>query len=137
MNTTLPMTHEVTNQATPFVDLNLYAINRPLQDALRWHHPGFDAARFQALGAEAGSAAMQAHARLANTHAPELRSHDRFGRRIDQVEFHPSYHACWAVRCATACTAAPGPRGRAAMSNARRPSCSTPRPNRRCCARCR
>jgi putative acyl-CoA dehydrogenase len=93
MNTTLPMTHEVTNQATPFVDLNLYAINRPLQDALRWHHPGFDAARFQALGAEAGSAAMQAHARLANTHAPELRSHDRFGRRIDQVEFHPSYHA--------------------------------------------
>ena len=93
MNASLPMTHEVTNQATPFVDLNLYAINGPLQDALRWHHPGFDSARFHALGAEAGSAAMQADARLANTHTPALRSHDRFGRRIDQVEFHPSYHA--------------------------------------------
>ena len=93
MNTTLPMTHEVTNQATPFVDLNLYAINAPLQDALRWHHPVFDSARLHTLGAEAGSTAMQADARLANTHAPVLRSHDRFGRRIDQVEFHPSYHA--------------------------------------------
>ena len=36
---------------------------------------------------------MQAHARLANVHTPELHTHDRFGRRIDQVEFHPSYHA--------------------------------------------
>ena len=89
-------THEVTNQASPLVDRNLYAINRPLQDALRRYHPGPDdalEARFQALGAEAGSAAMQQHARLANVHTPELRSHDRFGHRIDQVEFHPSYHA--------------------------------------------
>jgi putative acyl-CoA dehydrogenase len=36
---------------------------------------------------------MQQHARLANSVTPQLRSHDRFGRRIDQVEFHPSYHA--------------------------------------------
>ena len=86
-------THEVTNQAAPFEGINLFQANRPLQDALRWHHPGFDAARFDALGAEAGSAEMQVHARLAHTHTPELKSHDRFGRRIDQVEFHPSYHA--------------------------------------------
>ena len=86
-------THEVSNQASPLVDVNLFAINRPLQDALRCHHAGFGAARFDALGAEAGSAAMQTHARLANTHAPELRTHDRVGHRIDQVEFHPSYHA--------------------------------------------
>ena len=90
-------THEVTNQAVPFEGINLWQANRPLQDALRWHHPGFDAARFDALGAEAGSADMQAHARLANVHTPELRSHDRFGRRIDQVEFHPSYHALMAA----------------------------------------
>ncbi|MFO1329790.1 MAG: acyl-CoA dehydrogenase family protein [Rubrivivax sp.] len=86
-------THEVTNQAAPFVDVNLFHANRPLQDALAWHHPGHDRARFETLGARAGSAEMQLHARLANTHGPELRSHDRFGRRIDQVEFHPSYHA--------------------------------------------
>ena len=90
-------THEVTNQAAPFEGVNLWQANRPLQDALRWHHPGFDAARFDALGAGAGSAEMQLHARLANTHTPELRSHDRFGRRIDQVEFHPSYHALMAA----------------------------------------
>ena len=36
---------------------------------------------------------MQQHARLANLHPPTLHSHDRFGNRIDEVEFHPSYHA--------------------------------------------
>jgi putative acyl-CoA dehydrogenase len=90
-------THEVTNQAAPFEGINLWQANRPLQDALRWHHPGFDAVRFDALGAEAGSADMQRHARLANTFTPELKCHDRFGRRIDQVEFHPSYHALMAA----------------------------------------
>jgi putative acyl-CoA dehydrogenase len=91
-----PVTHEVSNQAAPFEGVDLFAANRPLQDALTLHHPGFDRARFTALGVEAGSAAMQQHARLANTHGPELRSHDRVGRRIDQVEFHPSYHVLMA-----------------------------------------
>jgi putative acyl-CoA dehydrogenase len=68
-------------------------LNLPLQEALAWHHPGYDRARFEALGAEAGSAEMQVHARLANFHSPVLHAHDRFGHRIDQVEFHPSYHA--------------------------------------------
>jgi putative acyl-CoA dehydrogenase len=86
-------THEVSNQSTPFADVNLFRANRPLMDALRFNHPGYDRARFDALGAEVGSAVMQTHARLANTHAPQLHSHDRFGQRIDQVEFHPSYHA--------------------------------------------
>ncbi|MDH4052688.1 MAG: acyl-CoA dehydrogenase family protein, partial [Rubrivivax sp.] len=86
-------THEVTNQAQPLVDSNLYAGHRALQDALAHQHPGYDRARFQALGAEAGSAEMQAHARLANAFAPVLQTHDLQGRRIDQVEFHPSYHA--------------------------------------------
>lgn len=87
------MTHEVFNQSTPFVDINLFSANQPLQDALDFHHPGYDREHLHALGAEAGSAAMQEHARLANTFAPQLRTHDRFGRRIDAVEFHPSYHA--------------------------------------------
>ncbi|MEP7280640.1 MAG: isovaleryl-CoA dehydrogenase [Rubrivivax sp.] len=89
-------THEVTNQPEPLVDRNLFAGNRPLQDALRHHHPGFDHARFTALGQECGSAAMQTHARLANTHPPVLHTHDRVGRRVDTVEFHPSYHALMA-----------------------------------------
>jgi len=85
-------THEVFNQSTPLADLNLFTANKPLQDALAFHHPGYDREHFHALGAEAGSATMQEHARLANLHQPALHTHDRFGRRIDQVEFHPSYH---------------------------------------------
>ena len=86
-------THEVFNQSTPWSGVNLYDSNRPLQDALRCHHPGCDEAALRALGEQAGSAAMQLHARLANLHKPVLKTHDRFGQRIDQVEFHPSYHA--------------------------------------------
>ena len=86
-------THEVFNQPEPLVDTNLFAANQPLRDAVRFNAPELDAAPLQALGALAGSGEMQAHARLANVHAPELRTHDRFGRRIDEVEFHPSYHA--------------------------------------------
>jgi putative acyl-CoA dehydrogenase len=92
MEADMSVTHEVFNQATPLADANLYRINRPLQEALQWHHPSFDRARFDALGAEMGSASMQVHARLANLHSPTLHAHDRFGHRIDQVEFHPSYH---------------------------------------------
>jgi putative acyl-CoA dehydrogenase len=87
------ITHEVFNQSTPLADVNLFELNRPLQDALAFNLPPYDRARFAAMGAELGSAAMQQHARLANVHKPQLKTHDRFGRRIDQVEFHPSYHA--------------------------------------------
>ncbi|MGH6640019.1 MAG: acyl-CoA dehydrogenase family protein, partial [Polaromonas sp.] len=71
---------------------NLFETNRPLRDALKFNAPQQDTAELSQLGATLGSAEMQAHARLANTHTPELHSHDRFGRRVDQVEFHPSYH---------------------------------------------
>jgi putative acyl-CoA dehydrogenase len=85
-------THEVFNQPEPLADTNLFETNRPLRDALRLHAPDLDTEPLAKLGQLAGSAEMQAHARLANTHSPELRTHDRFGRRIDEVEFHPSYH---------------------------------------------
>ncbi|WP_399685068.1 acyl-CoA dehydrogenase family protein [Xenophilus sp.] len=87
------ITHEVFNQPEPLADYDLFATNRALQDALRFNAPDLQLAPLQALGRELGSAGMQAHARLANVHTPELRTHDRFGRRIDEVEFHPSYHA--------------------------------------------
>ncbi len=87
------VTHEVFNQSTPWADVNLFTTNQPLQDALRLHAPGLPLAGLAALGAEMGSAEMQAHARLANTFKPQLRTHDRFGHRTDVVEFHPSYHA--------------------------------------------
>ena len=91
------LTHEVFNQPEPLVDTNLFETNRPLRDALRINAPELDTAPLRELGALAGRADMQAHARLANTHTPELRTHDRFGRRIDEVEFLPSYHALMAA----------------------------------------
>ncbi len=86
-------THEVFNQSQPLANLNLFLANRPLRDALALHAPSLDTTRLQALGAEVGSADMQTHARLANTHTPLLHTHDGVGRRVDEVEFHPSYHA--------------------------------------------
>ena len=87
------ITHEVFNQPAPLVGYNLFETNPPLQDALKFNAPQLDTAALHALGARLGTAEMQTHARLANVHTPQLHSHDRFGRRIDQVEFHPSYHA--------------------------------------------
>jgi putative acyl-CoA dehydrogenase len=86
-------THEVFNQVTPLAGVNLFNGNAALQSALRFNAPQLDTAALAALGQLVGSAEMQRHARLANVHTPELRTHDRFGHRIDEVEFHPSYHA--------------------------------------------
>ncbi|MCP5260597.1 MAG: isovaleryl-CoA dehydrogenase [Rhodoferax sp.] len=86
-------THTVFNQADVLADYPLFDANHALQAALAFNAPGLDPSPLRELGVLLGRAEMQAHARLANVHTPELRSHDRSGRRIDQVEFHPSYHA--------------------------------------------
>ncbi len=86
-------THEVFNQPAPLVDTNLFATNRAMQAALTFNAPALDTAPLHALGAVVGSGEMQTHARLANVHTPQLKTHNRFGQRVDQVEFHPSYHA--------------------------------------------
>ena len=86
-------THEVFNQPLPLADVNLFDINQPLQDAVKFNAPKLDTGALRQLGGVAGSAEMQNHARLANVHTPELRTFDPYGHRIDEVEFHPSYHA--------------------------------------------
>jgi putative acyl-CoA dehydrogenase len=85
-------THEVLNQVPPYSGVNLFRANRALRDAVAFNAPSLDTAALEALGAEAGSAELQAHARLANLNKPRLHTHDRAGHRIDEVEFHPSYH---------------------------------------------
>ena len=89
----MPSTHAVTNQALPLAGHNLFTTNRAMRDALAFNAPDLNTSPLQALGAKLGEPEMQVHARLANQHKPQLNSHDRFGRRIDDVEFHPSYHA--------------------------------------------
>jgi putative acyl-CoA dehydrogenase len=85
-------THVVENQPRPLVDYDAFAGHQPLKDALAALAPGLDTSALQALGRSVASAEMQRHARLANVHKPVLVTHDRFGHRVDEVEFHPSYH---------------------------------------------
>jgi putative acyl-CoA dehydrogenase len=85
-------THEVLNQVPPFEDVALFDTDAALRDAVAFNDPGLATDGLSALGRLAGSATMQQHARLANLHSPTLHSHDRFGNRIDEVEFHPGYH---------------------------------------------
>lgn len=90
-------THDVFNQPSTLVDYNLFDTNRPLRDALTFNARGLETARLDELGALLGTADMQTHARLANTCAPVLHTHNRVGERIDEVEFHPGYHALMSV----------------------------------------
>src|SRR4051794_36815423 len=85
-------THEVTNQAPPFEDQNLFELDLPLQEALEREGGGWGVDRVRDLGAVAGSAEAIAHGRRANTNLPVLKTHDRYGHRIDQVELDPSWH---------------------------------------------
>jgi putative acyl-CoA dehydrogenase len=100
-------THEVVNQPKPLVDYNLFEANQGLRDALKLNAPQLDTAGLRSLGALLGTGEMQTHARLANVNGPQLHTHDRFGRRLDRVEFHPSYHALMKAACAAGLHATP------------------------------
>ncbi|HSC90603.1 MAG TPA: acyl-CoA dehydrogenase family protein [Gaiellaceae bacterium] len=82
----------VANQPPPLEGYDLFGENRPLVEALRREGGGAWEERATELGAEAGGEPLE-WGRLANEHPPVLRTHDRFGRRIDEVEFHPAWHA--------------------------------------------
>ncbi len=86
-------THEVTNQPPPFVDVNLYTVDQPLREAVGRDGARWAEDRFKSLGKRAGSAEVMEWADLANRNPPELRRFDRYGQRIDEVAFHPAYHA--------------------------------------------
>lgn len=85
-------THTVTNQAPPRQDLDEYSSNIALVEGVRRHGAEWAAADLSASGALVGSAAFQHDAEHANTSEPELHAFDRWGRRLDEVEYHPSYH---------------------------------------------
>jgi putative acyl-CoA dehydrogenase len=84
-------THVVRNQARPATGFNAFDDDEVLSAVIARDAP-WAASRCSALGRLAGDERVQELARLANRHAPELRTHDRFGNRIDWVEFHPAWH---------------------------------------------
>ncbi|MRJ23031.1 DNA alkylation response protein [Pseudomonas haemolytica] len=84
-------THDVTNQPLSLDGTNLYRIDLPLQEWSRRFGAGWAESRIDAYGALAGGPLMEAGF-LANQNKPVFSSHDRYGHRIDLVEFHPAYH---------------------------------------------
>ncbi|MBX3028352.1 acyl-CoA dehydrogenase family protein [bacterium] len=85
-------THEVLNQPPPLRDYNLFTSDRALGEAMRREGAGWAVARASALGATCGRAEVIEWGVQANASPPVLRTHDRFGHRIDVVEYHPAYH---------------------------------------------
>jgi putative acyl-CoA dehydrogenase len=85
-------THEVFNQAGALTGYNAYADDKPLVEAMKAFGADWADDVVHRAGAHVGSEKVQYLARQANRHLPELRTHDRFGNRIDVVDFHPAYH---------------------------------------------
>ena len=90
-------THEVANQPPPFEDVDLFASDRALVDGVARAGGGHHAARLGELGRRAGSGEVIEWGVDANRHPPVLDTHDRWGRRIDEVRFHPAYHRLMAL----------------------------------------
>ena len=85
-------THEVFNQPPPLLDYNLFTADRALSEALQREGAGWAVTRAIELGAVCGRAETIEWGVQANASPPVLRTHDRFGHRVDVVEYHPAYH---------------------------------------------
>ena len=85
-------THEVMNQATPLAGHNAFTGDRCSRRSPRARTSDGRDALLADAGATVASARVAELARDANRHTPELRSHDRFGHRIDEIAFHPAWH---------------------------------------------
>src|SRR3954463_3774734 len=85
-------THQVTNQTPPLVGHDPIAGDAALSEACLRHADAAALASLAELGALAGSEQAQEWGRLANENPPRLRTHDRYGHRVDEVEFHPAWH---------------------------------------------
>ncbi|UVS79764.1 acyl-CoA dehydrogenase family protein [Actinokineospora sp. UTMC 2448] len=102
MTTTAPhdaTTHAVTNQAPPLAPYDA-ADDAALLEGLRREGADWAEPDIRRLGGLAGGVEAQTWADQANRYPPELRTHDRYGNRVDEVEFHPSWHSLMRVAVA-------------------------------------
>ncbi|HEX8714252.1 MAG TPA: isovaleryl-CoA dehydrogenase [Solirubrobacteraceae bacterium] len=90
-------THTVFNQPPPLEGVDLFASNTPLVEAVQREGAGWVAERASALGRFVGGEPQQQWGRLANENKPILRTFDRYGNRIDEVEFYPAWHELMAM----------------------------------------
>ncbi|MFA3836041.1 acyl-CoA dehydrogenase family protein [Streptomyces aureus] len=103
-------THAVTNQAPPLVGYDVFAADKALTEGVERHlEPSLTAEvreELGGLGRAAGSTQALEWGVLANGNPPTLHTHDRYGHRVDEVEFHPSWHRLMAKGVAAGLTSA-------------------------------
>jgi putative acyl-CoA dehydrogenase len=90
-------THTVFNQPPPLEGVDVFASNTALVEGVQREGAGWVLERASELGRLIGGEPQQQWGREANENKPVLRTHDRFGNRIDEVEFHPAWHKLMAL----------------------------------------
>ncbi len=91
------VTGQALNQPPPLVDFNLFSTDPALCEAVAREGAGWACAQLEEFGRQSGAAEALEWGRLANEHPPVLHTHDRFGNRRDEVEFHPAWHNLMAL----------------------------------------
>jgi putative acyl-CoA dehydrogenase len=85
-------THEVLNQPFALADYNLFSGDAALREGVAREGAELAVGELEAFGAKLSAADYLELGALANRHPPEFDTHDRYGRRVDLVRFHPAYH---------------------------------------------
>ncbi|ROS75282.1 acyl-CoA dehydrogenase family protein [Cellulomonas sp. PhB143] len=85
-------THEVRNQPPPRTEVDEYAAAPVLREGVAAFGAAWAEEHLTQVGRLVGSAGFQADAEAANVHEPVLRTHDRWGHRVDEIDYHPAYH---------------------------------------------
>ena len=88
----MPPTHQVTNQPPPLEGHDVFGTDAALVEGVEREGAGWAVDDLHGLGRLAGSPEAIAWGFEANRYPPELRTHDRFGNRVDEVRYHPAYH---------------------------------------------
>ena len=89
-------THDVLNQPPPLVDYNAFEADPALGEALIREGGEWGLDRVRDFGGVVASTEGLAHAKRAQRNIPVLKTHDRYGNRIDEIEYDPSMH--WMLR---------------------------------------
>ncbi|WP_110598450.1 acyl-CoA dehydrogenase family protein [Salinicola lusitanus] len=90
-------THRVENQPTAGPRRDPWRDDRPLRETLSHFAPAWVGERLAPLGQKLGTAEVERWGEQANRYPPTLHAFDRYGRRLDEVEYHPAYHALMAL----------------------------------------
>ena len=90
-------THDVENMPPYIGDQDLWSNDQALHEGIEREGAGWAQERLSEFGRDTGSAETFRKADLANRYPPEMRAFDRYGMRIDQVDYHPAYHELMAL----------------------------------------